>query len=177
MRSVRSVPGLCHARSFGRAGARCSTRRSRSSSPSVSVFAPAFLSSRLPFGLRACFSLRPSIRPSIRPRVSACPPSAPSLLAHSRSSAPAHHIWYRAEYYNGQYLPISRRGYVMTYNRIVGKIRLRQLRVAPDAACQLSAAVKQSGTTLDGKGRRRQYVEHCYGRYTDMVRSGPRENG
>jgi len=61
-------------------------------------------------------------------------------------------------------------GYVMTYNRIVGKIRLRQLRVAPDRACRLSPAVTQSGTTADGRVRRRQFVDYCFAAYSKNAR-------
>ena len=53
----------------------------------------------------------------------------------------------------------------MTYNKIVGMIRLRQLRVQPDQACELSPAVKQSGVTDDGRVRRRQFVDFCYAPY------------
>uniref|UniRef100_A0A7S2IP49 Polycystin cation channel PKD1/PKD2 domain-containing protein n=1 Tax=Haptolina brevifila TaxID=156173 RepID=A0A7S2IP49_9EUKA len=68
--------------------------------------------------------------------------------------------------YNDQPIPSSRQGYVMTYNRIVGKIRLRQLRVAPDLACTLSDAIEQYDTTSDGSRRHRQFVDHCYGAYS-----------
>jgi len=80
--------------------------------------------------------------------------------------------------YNDQPVPPSRRGYVMTYNKIVGKIRLRQLRVAPDASCRLSRDVKQVDTTRSGNIRHRQFVDHCFGRYSFAGRSnasfGPR---
>jgi len=73
--------------------------------------------------------------------------------------------------YNGQPIVEDRRGYVMTYNRIVGKIRLRQLRVAPGAGCDLSIAVKQTDTTSDGRFRRRQFVDYCYAPYSVAARS------
>ena len=59
----------------------------------------------------------------------------------------------------------------MTYNKIVGKIRLRQLRIAPDAACSLSTDIKQVDLTRAGEVRHRQFVDHCYGRYTFAGRS------
>ena len=59
----------------------------------------------------------------------------------------------------------------MTYNRVVGKIRLRQLRIAPDAACELSDSIKQSDTTYEGLARHRQFVDHCYGPYDEAHRS------
>ena len=70
------------------------------------------------------------------------------------------------EQYNGQPIPEDRKGYVMTYNRIVGKIRMRQLRVAPDTRCTLQAGVSQTGLLLDGSTRRRQFIEHCYAAYS-----------
>ena len=73
--------------------------------------------------------------------------------------------------YNEQPLPEDRKGYVMTYNRIVGKIRLRQLRVAPDIACSLASSIHQDGVTVDGSRRHRQFVDHCYGAYTPASRS------
>jgi len=67
--------------------------------------------------------------------------------------------------YNDQPIPDDRLGYVMTYNRIVGNIRMRQLRVAPDKACKLSPAVRQSGVTEAGRVRRRQFVDYCFAAY------------
>ncbi len=67
--------------------------------------------------------------------------------------------------YNGADLPSDREGYVMTYNRVVGKIRLRQLRIAPDSSCRLSTLIFQDDTTSTGMQRHRQFVDHCYGPY------------
>lgn len=67
--------------------------------------------------------------------------------------------------YNDQEIPQDRKGYVMTYNKIIGQIRLRQLRVRPSAACELSPAVTQAGTTSTGRQRSRQFVDHCYAKY------------
>ena len=66
--------------------------------------------------------------------------------------------------YNGQPIPEDRKGYVMTYNRIVGKIRMRQLRVRP-GSCGLPAAVQQEGLLVDGTTRRRQFVDYCFAKY------------
>lgn len=68
--------------------------------------------------------------------------------------------------YNDQPIPEDRKGYVMTYNRIIGKIRMRQLRVEPGVGCKLSPAVVQTGTLLDGTARRRQFVDYCYAKYS-----------
>lgn len=76
-----------------------------------------------------------------------------------------------AELYNGQGIPDSRLGYVMVYNKIVGKIRLRQVRVEADTACKLSPTVKQTDTMTNGVKRSRQYVDHCYGAYRAAFKS------
>jgi len=73
--------------------------------------------------------------------------------------------------YNDQPMPASRQGYVMTYNKVVGKVRLRQLRVAPDTACTLSEEISQTDTTSDGIQRHRQFVDHCYGFYEAAYKS------
>jgi len=78
--------------------------------------------------------------------------------------------------YNNELIPADRLGYVMTYNRIVGKIRLRQLRVKADRACELSPAVMQSQVMEDGTGRvrRRQFVDYCYAAYSTKAQDTAR---
>jgi len=73
--------------------------------------------------------------------------------------------------YNEQPMPEDRKGYVMTYNKVVGQIRLRQVRIAPDTACSLSQNIMQEDTTSDGVQRHRQFVDHCYGRYSEAHKS------
>jgi polycystin 1L2 len=73
--------------------------------------------------------------------------------------------------YNDQPIPEDRKGYVMTYNRIIGKIRMRQLRVEPGVGCKLSTAVLQKGILLDGTARRRQFVDYCYAKYSTLAAS------
>jgi len=73
--------------------------------------------------------------------------------------------------YNNQEVPEGRRGYVMTYNKVVGQIRLRQLRIAPDSTCTLSTMIMQDDTTTDGTQRHRQFVDHCFGYYEESARS------
>ena len=53
----------------------------------------------------------------------------------------------------------------MSYNKVVGKVRLRQLRVLRDG-CKLSQSVFQSGTLKDGTARQRQLVDYCFPQYT-----------
>ena len=69
------------------------------------------------------------------------------------------------ELYNGLAVPQDKRGYVMSYNKVVGKVRLRQLRVLRDG-CKLSQSVFQSGTLKDGTARQRQLVDYCFPQYT-----------
>jgi len=69
------------------------------------------------------------------------------------------------ELYNGLEVPADKRGYVMSYNKVVGKVRLRQLRVLRDG-CKLSQSVFQSGTLKDGTARQRQLVDYCFPQYT-----------
>ena len=57
------------------------------------------------------------------------------------------------EMYNGLGVPPDKQGYVMSYNKVVGKVRLRQLRVRRDG-CRLSQSVFQSGMLRDGTERR-----------------------
>jgi len=59
----------------------------------------------------------------------------------------------------------------MTYNRVVGKIRLRQLRIAPDTTCTLSKLISQTDVTSSGMHRHRQFVDHCYGPYDEAFKS------
>ena len=73
--------------------------------------------------------------------------------------------------YSGAAVPDARKGYVMTYNRVVGKIRLRQLRVAPDTTCTLSKLISQTDVTSSGMHRHRQFVDHCYGPYDEAFKS------
>ena len=77
---------------------------------------------------------------------------------------------YPDEYYNGMPIPADRLGYVMEYNKLVGRIRLRQLRVKEGEGCSLAPALFQEGTTRAGEVRRRQFVGHCYSDYTEKVR-------
>ena len=85
---------------------------------------------------------------------------------------------YADEYYNDLEVPDDRRGYVMSYNKVVGKVRLRQLRVRRDG-CSLSASVKQSGTLNDGTPRQRQLIDYCYPPYDLLAKDdqpfGPEE--
>ena len=64
---------------------------------------------------------------------------------------------------------------VMTYNRVVGGVRLRQLRVTPGAGCNVAENVKDSfNPTIGpdaGTTRRRQYVETCYSLYRETTQS------
>ena len=69
-------------------------------------------------------------------------------------------------------------GYVMTYNRLVGMIRLRQLRVAPNKNCNLTmSAIEQVGRLTTGVNydggtmRRRQFVDACYASYSPEAAS------
>lgn len=73
--------------------------------------------------------------------------------------------------YNDQPVPEDRKGYVMTYNRLVGKIRMRQLRVEPGYACRLSPTIMQTGLLSDGTRRRRQFVDYCFARYSKEASS------
>ena len=68
------------------------------------------------------------------------------------------------EMYNGQPVPDDRLGYVMGYNKVVGKVRLRQLRVKP-GGCDLPESIKQSDYTEDGQYRQRQFVDYCFPAY------------
>jgi len=85
---------------------------------------------------------------------------------------------YADEYYNDLEVPDDRRGYVMSYNKVVGKVRLRQLRVRRDG-CSLSSSVRQSGTLLDGTARQRQLIDYCYPPYDLLAKDdqpfGPEE--
>ena len=82
------------------------------------------------------------------------------------------------ELYNGLEMPQDKRGYVMSYNKVVGKVRLRQLRVKRDG-CKLSESVFQSGTLRDGTARQRQLIDYCFPQYTLPTKSeesfGPEE--
>tara|TARA_B110001452_G_C15234213_1_gene427397 strand:- start:1538 stop:2050 length:513 start_codon:yes stop_codon:yes gene_type:complete len=66
----------------------------------------------------------------------------------------------------------------MSYNKVVGKVRLRQLRVRRDG-CSLSSSVRQSGTLLDGTARQRQLIDYCYPPYDLLAKDdqpfGPEE--
>ena len=44
-------------------------------------------------------------------------------------------------------------GYVMTYNKVIGKVRLRQLRVSPDTGteCTTENLIIQTDTTRSGQ--------------------------
>ena len=44
-------------------------------------------------------------------------------------------------------------GYVMTYNKVIGKVRLRQLRVSPDTGteCTTENLIIQTDTTMSGQ--------------------------
>ena len=70
-----------------------------------------------------------------------------------------------AELYNGD--PVTEQR-VMTYNRVVGGVRLRQNRVGPDS-CPIGASVKEKFMPTIGPDagieRKRQYVAWCYGKY------------
>ena len=68
--------------------------------------------------------------------------------------------------------------YVMSYNKVVGQLRFRQLRVKQDG-CSLSTSVYQDGYANDGSSRQYQLIDYCYPAYDYTVRSeeafGPEE--
>eukprot|EP00966_Prymnesium_polylepis_P253895 5868234-Prymnesium_polylepis.1 len=55
---------------------------------------------------------------------------------------------------------------VATYNKVVGGVRMRQLRVRPNADCEIAENVKAQFNPTTGPDagttRRRQYVDKCY---------------
>ena len=56
-------------------------------------------------------------------------------------------------------------GAVMTYNRVVGKIRLRTVRAAPDVGCPDPSLSKQLVMNSTGHIYTRKFVEKCYAKF------------
>jgi len=78
---------------------------------------------------------------------------------------------YPATLYNGLPVPPELQGYVMVYNKVVGRIRLRQLRVQQGEGCSLPSSTIQTGTTQTNEDRMRHFVDACYPPYSSDVRS------
>jgi len=68
--------------------------------------------------------------------------------------------------YNGLPVPDELKGYVMIYNKVIGKIRLRQLRVREGEGCALLAT-----TGVTDSSRTDLYVDSCYPSYSFDARS------
>lgn len=83
---------------------------------------------------------------------------------------------YPQQTYTGQSVSGTTERYVMSYNKVVGQLRFRQLRVKQDG-CSLS--VYQDGYASNGSDLQYQLVDYCYPAYDDSVRSeesfGPEE--
>ena len=79
-----------------------------------------------------------------------------------------------AERYDGSEIAAEDKR-VITYNRVIGGVRLRQLRVTPGAGCEVAENVKDEfNPTIGpdaGTTRRRQYVETCYYIYEETTQS------
>lgn len=73
--------------------------------------------------------------------------------------------------YNGLPVPPELQGYVMVYNKVVGKIRLRQLRVEPGEGCSLPSSTIQSGVTETNEDRQRHFVDACFPPYSEATKS------
>lgn len=73
-----------------------------------------------------------------------------------------------AEYYDGTEIPPDKKR-VTYYNRVVGGVRMRQLRVTPNAGCTIKANVITSFIPTTGpdmgQERVRKYVDKCYSDY------------
>jgi len=61
----------------------------------------------------------------------------------------------------------------MVYNRLVGGVRLRQLRIEPNKGCVIGTKVQETGTPTTGPTagieRTRKYVTKCYAQYLPDV--------
>jgi len=72
------------------------------------------------------------------------------------------------ENYDGNEIPPDRQR-VMTFNRIVGGLRLRQARVTPNAGCTIAVNVQDEFNPSRGPDagttRKRKYVDKCYSGY------------
>ena len=72
------------------------------------------------------------------------------------------------ELYNGDEIPNDKKR-VAYYNRIVGGLRMRQVRCTPNAGCSIQTNVQDSMQAVEGpdagQTRRRKYVKECYQRY------------
>ena len=73
-----------------------------------------------------------------------------------------------AEYYDGSEIPADRKR-VMYYNRVVGGLRMRQVRVTPNENCNIASNVITTFTASTGpdagRERIRKYVDKCYSNY------------
>ena len=77
-----------------------------------------------------------------------------------------------AEYYDGEVIPAEKKR-VMSYNRVVGGLRMRQVRVTPNEGCEIPSNVQEffmpdRGPDM-GVERIRKYVSQCYSNYAAGV--------
>jgi hypothetical protein len=73
-----------------------------------------------------------------------------------------------SEYYDGSEIPLEKRG-VMYYNKLVGGLRMRQVKVTPNEGCSIATNVQTSFTPTKGVTagikQTRKYVQKCYSNY------------
>ena len=73
-----------------------------------------------------------------------------------------------AEYYDGSEIPESKKA-VAYYNRVVGGLRMRQVKVTPNRGCRIALNVQTDFTPSRGPDagikRTRKYVQQCFSAY------------
>ena len=106
------------------------------------------------------------LEPSIPPSADQSGPIPSATHTHASLCAPRAH----RHGSSGQSVEGTTERYVMSYNKVVGQLRFRQLRVKQDG-CSLSASVYQDGYADDGSDRQHQLVDFCYPAYDPSVRS------